>query len=192
MLKAIVNELQPFRWTDITDNVAWVISESRWLYKWITEASSSLLRIDFLALANNKTNQFNLAIMICWIAGYCTFLLVDFASLYIILSLFVAIFLNLGERQAGEMSAYSVFNKGFVNLQGTLRGEDLDREIRHQQHINLGNEESSLEDDDNEDYIPHFEDELPVNIPSGFNQDNNGDDNSSFAARLRLRQVPRS
>lgn len=191
MLKAILNELQPFRWKDITDSIAWVASESRWLSQWITESISSLLDTDFQAIVTNKANQSLLAIIICWCIGYNIFLQAEFASLYVIISLFAMIFLNLGERKAGEMSAYSVFNEGFVALQGTLRGEDLDREIRHQQHLNIDDEEES--DDSNDDADEHmtlFEDE--INEPASNKPDNNSSDSTSFAARLRLRQMPRS
>lgn len=43
-------------------------------------------------------------------------------------------FLNLGERRAGEMSAYSVFNEGFARLLGTMTAEQIDREMRHEAH----------------------------------------------------------
>lgn len=47
--------------------------------------------------------------------------------------MFAAIFLNLNDNQRGEgeLSAYSVFNKGFQSLLGTLTAEQIDGEIRH-------------------------------------------------------------
>ena len=53
------------------------------------------------------------------------------ASLWIIVCGCYLIFTNLGKRAEGEMSAYSVFNKNFQNLMGQLTGEQLDRELRH-------------------------------------------------------------
>jgi hypothetical protein len=54
-----------------------------------------------------------------------------FGSLWILLSMFASIFLNLGKRRKGEMSAYSVFNEGYKQLLGTLNAEQFDQEIRH-------------------------------------------------------------
>jgi hypothetical protein len=39
------------------------------------------------------------------------------------------ILLNLGIREEGELSAYSVFNEGFVRLEGELTSEDFESEI---------------------------------------------------------------
>ncbi|KAH9769677.1 ubiquitin-like domain-containing protein [Citrus sinensis] len=43
---------------------------------------------------------------------------------------FSIIFLNLGQRQPGDMSAYSIFNDDFRELPGTLNADRLDRDIR--------------------------------------------------------------
>ncbi|XP_052170567.1 uncharacterized protein LOC127786891 [Diospyros lotus] len=50
--------------------------------------------------------------------------------LYILATGFAIIFLNLGQRQHGEMSAYSIFNEDFRELPGTLNADRLDRDIR--------------------------------------------------------------
>ncbi|GMH26749.1 hypothetical protein Nepgr_028592 [Nepenthes gracilis] len=50
--------------------------------------------------------------------------------LYIIGTGFAIIFLNLGKRQEGDVSAYSIFNEDFRELPGTLNAERLDRDIR--------------------------------------------------------------
>lgn len=54
----------------------------------------------------------------------------DLGPLYILATAFTVIFLNLGKRQEGEVSAYSIFNEGFRELPGTLNAERLDRDIR--------------------------------------------------------------
>ncbi|KAJ8774455.1 hypothetical protein K2173_016901 [Erythroxylum novogranatense] len=70
------------------------------------------------------------AVIILW------FILAPFASrwdlgpLYIIGTGFCIIFLNLGRRRAGELSAYSIFNEDFRELPGTLNADRLDRDIR--------------------------------------------------------------
>ncbi|KAH7276787.1 hypothetical protein KP509_39G021600, partial [Ceratopteris richardii] len=54
----------------------------------------------------------------------------DIGPLYILATAFAVIFFNLGRRQEGEVSAYSIFNEGFQELPGTLNAERLDRDIR--------------------------------------------------------------
>ncbi|CAH2059283.1 unnamed protein product, partial [Thlaspi arvense] len=43
---------------------------------------------------------------------------------------FAIILLNLGKRQPGDVSAYSIFNEGFRELPGTYNAERIDRDIR--------------------------------------------------------------
>ncbi|KAL6979837.1 hypothetical protein U1Q18_021493 [Sarracenia purpurea var. burkii] len=54
----------------------------------------------------------------------------DLGPLYILATGFAIIFLNLGKRQHGDMSAYSIFNEDFRELPGTLNADRLDRDIR--------------------------------------------------------------
>ena len=50
---------------------------------------------------------------------------------FVITSLIVLLLSNLGEKKAGDVSAYTVFNTGMEALPGQLRMEDLEREMRH-------------------------------------------------------------
>ncbi|XP_010269975.1 PREDICTED: uncharacterized protein LOC104606454 isoform X2 [Nelumbo nucifera] len=54
----------------------------------------------------------------------------DIGPLYILGTGFSIVFLNLGQRQHGELSAYSIFNEDFRELPGTLNADRLDRDIR--------------------------------------------------------------
>ncbi|CAH1429711.1 unnamed protein product [Lactuca virosa] len=54
----------------------------------------------------------------------------DIGPLYILGTGFAIIFLNLGHRQQGDMSAYSIFNEDFRELPGTFNAERVDRDIR--------------------------------------------------------------
>ncbi|CAH9088539.1 unnamed protein product [Cuscuta europaea] len=54
----------------------------------------------------------------------------DIGPLYILGTGFGIIFYNLGQRQHGELSAYSIFNEDFRELPGTLNADHLDRDIR--------------------------------------------------------------
>lgn len=76
----------------------------------------SLMRYIFLAM---------------WLTGFILCNLHDCGSIWIILSLFLVIFRNLGTREKGELSAYSVFNEGCQRLLGTMTSEQFEREIRH-------------------------------------------------------------
>ncbi|XP_024370306.1 uncharacterized protein [Physcomitrium patens] len=54
----------------------------------------------------------------------------ELGPVYIIITVFAVIFMNLGKRQPGEASAYSIFNDDFRELPGTLNADRLDRDIR--------------------------------------------------------------
>ncbi|XAR54831.1 hypothetical protein NMG60_11030137 [Bertholletia excelsa] len=54
----------------------------------------------------------------------------DLGPIYILATGFAIIFLNLGHRRQGDMSAYSIFNEDFTELPGTLNADRLDRDIR--------------------------------------------------------------
>lgn len=52
-----------------------------------------------------------------------------FGNPYLLLSAFVLIFANLGQRKLGELSAYNVFNPQFQELLGQLRAEHLEADL---------------------------------------------------------------
>ena len=68
-----------------------------------------------------------------WLCGGVVFYVWDITSLYVIFTMFALIFMNLGERKEGELSAYSVFNEGFQELMGTMNANQIDQQLRHQQ-----------------------------------------------------------
>ena len=53
-----------------------------------------------------------------------------FDAVFIAVSIIFGIFYNLGKREAGQWSAYAVFNRGQQRLLGDLRGEQIEGEIR--------------------------------------------------------------
>jgi Uncharacterized conserved domain (SAYSvFN) len=71
---------------------------------------------------------------------------------FIILSVLVGIYFNLGSRRPGSYSAYNIFNKGFKHLLGDLRGDQIDAELRNKM---IGRDPTadtnSGADDDNND-----------------------------------------
>ncbi|KAF5735085.1 ubiquitin family protein [Tripterygium wilfordii] len=54
----------------------------------------------------------------------------DLGPLFIIGTGFCIILMNLGQRQPGDVSAYSIFNEDFRELPGTLNADRIDRDIR--------------------------------------------------------------
>ncbi|CAN6712242.1 unnamed protein product [Malus baccata var. baccata] len=54
----------------------------------------------------------------------------DVQGVHILATGFVVILVNLGKRQPGDVSAYSIFNEDFRELPGTLNAERLDGDIR--------------------------------------------------------------
>ena len=54
----------------------------------------------------------------------------SFDAMFIALSIIVGIFLNLGKREAGQWSAYAVFNRGQQRLLGDLQGDQIEGELR--------------------------------------------------------------
>ena len=90
-----------------------------------------------------------------WLLGLFFFNYAGFASLWVILSLFYCIFANLGDRKDGEMSAYSVFNKGFHSIVGSLTADQFDRQIRQvgNHNINIDDNDEVLQVDNNNNNI---------------------------------------
>ena len=52
----------------------------------------------------------------------------EFGPIYLVSSIIAFIFMNLGERREGEVSAYSIFNN-FQRLPGQLTNEQLERQM---------------------------------------------------------------
>ncbi|CAM9676080.1 unnamed protein product [Pylaiella littoralis] len=75
-------------------------------------------------------------------------------AVYFIVSAMVGIFVNLGEREEGEWSAYSVFNAGCRALLGTINAEQFEREIMRQ---NVA--APDRRDDDDDALLPNNQDD---------------------------------
>ncbi|XP_065879003.1 uncharacterized protein [Euphorbia lathyris] len=105
-------------------------STSRWKRRFYSFLHDKLKLPDFLLVA-----LFSLSLK-AWIVIIMWFILApvahrwDLGPLYILATGFSLIFFNLGRRQAGDASAYSIFNEDFRELPGTLNADRLDRDIR--------------------------------------------------------------
>nr|CAD2149146.1 unnamed protein product [Meloidogyne enterolobii] len=74
--------------------------------------------------------------LMCWIFtgitwAICQYLAAkaEFGFVFLAIFLLLLILLNLGIREEGELSAYSVFNEDFIRLEGELTSEDFESEI---------------------------------------------------------------
>ncbi|XP_019875024.2 uncharacterized protein LOC109603013 [Aethina tumida] len=66
-----------------------------------------------------------------WITLYVIFIKLEFGCVYFLLSLLIGMFWNTRKKKPGEISAYSVFNEGCESIDGTLKAEQFEREIRY-------------------------------------------------------------
>jgi len=68
-----------------------------------------------------------------WLIGYLLFLEFGFGIVYLTSSIIGVVFCNLGTREKGTLSAYSVFNPNFERLDGTFSSDDFERNVLHRQ-----------------------------------------------------------
>ncbi|KAM3960513.1 SAYSVFN motif domain containing 1 [Aphomia sociella] len=68
-----------------------------------------------------------------WLTLYIFFLKIQFGAVFFVLSVLIGIYFNTRTRpkKKGEVSAYSVFNENCVSIDGTLKAEQLEREIMY-------------------------------------------------------------
>ncbi|XP_078676099.1 SAYSvFN domain-containing protein 1-like isoform X2 [Branchiostoma floridae x Branchiostoma belcheri] len=102
------------------------------------EVNSSRLRVPhqisrILAQNNSLLTNPTFLKFILWLILLGFFIEMGFAAVYIILSIFYVMYVNMrsGDRGSGELSAYSVFNPNCERLQGTLTAEQFERELTY-------------------------------------------------------------
>ena len=83
----------------------------------IEEANKPFNPMDFLSTKN-------IIIFILWYSLYRLFLKYNFGAVYFMLTIIALIFLNLGQRKPGELSAYSIFNPNHQRILGTMTTND--------------------------------------------------------------------
>lgn len=145
IISIILYELQPIRPKDavkltkwVKKNVSQLIVALKDLIIWL---GAQLLSLKHVV---RSISYRWIIIMVCWVLGLLLSIKIGFAAVFCMLSGMGLIFANLGTRAPGELSAYSVFNKNFQRLLGTLTAEQFDQEIRHR-----GNFENDDEDAEN-------------------------------------------
>ncbi|OAY24412.1 hypothetical protein MANES_17G013800v8 [Manihot esculenta] len=105
-------------------------STSRWKRRLYFFLHDKLKLPDILLLALFSLSLKMWAVIILWFILAPVAHRWDLGPLYILGTGFSVIFFNLGRRQAGDLSAYSIFNEDFRELPGTLNADRIDRDIR--------------------------------------------------------------
>lgn len=105
-------------------------SSSRWKRKLYSFLHDKLKLPDILLMGIFSLSLKAWAIIILWFILAPVAHRLDLGPLYILGTGFVIIIFNLGKRQPGDLSAYSIFNEEFRELPGTLNADRLDRDIR--------------------------------------------------------------
>ncbi|XVE65261.1 hypothetical protein DITRI_Ditri07aG0166900 [Diplodiscus trichospermus] len=105
-------------------------STSRWKKKLYSFLRNRLKLPDILLMAIFSLSLKAWALIILWFILAPVAHKWDLGPLYILGTGFCIIFLNLGRRQPGDVSAYSIFNEDFRELPGTLNADAIDRDIR--------------------------------------------------------------
>ncbi|KAK8626251.1 hypothetical protein V6N13_133902 [Hibiscus sabdariffa] len=105
-------------------------STSRWKKKLYSFLRNRLKLPDIILMAIFSLSLKAWALVILWFILAPIAHKWDLGPLYILGTGFCLIFLNLGRRQPGDVSAYSIFNEDFRELPGTLNADAIDRDIR--------------------------------------------------------------
>lgn len=91
-----------------------------------------------LPLEEKPTNKavkiaFYVAGFLTWASLYYFFIRAQFGIIYLLISALFGIYFNTrtGPKPEGEVSAYSVFNENCESIDGTLKAEQFEREIRY-------------------------------------------------------------
>lgn len=95
--------------------------------------------VDDESLEDNDTKDSTLNFIfyflsfLCWATVYVIAIKFGFGIVYMLISALIGIYLNTRTtpKKAGEVSAYSVFNKDCHSIDGTLKAEQFEREIRY-------------------------------------------------------------
>ncbi|OMO93145.1 Ubiquitin [Corchorus olitorius] len=105
-------------------------STSRWQKKLYSFLHRRLKLPDIILMALFSLRLRTWALIILWFILAPVAHKWDVGPLYILGTGFCIIFLNLGRRQPGDVSAYSIFNEDFRELPGTLNADAIDRDVR--------------------------------------------------------------
>jgi hypothetical protein len=112
-VRAILYELQPFRLEDVKIMMNWSVESLRIMSYELYHLENFIKSLDLQAPSPKSIGLF-----FGWFLLYILCIWLKVGSVYFIVSLMIGIFLNLGVKQRGETSAYSVFNQGYQSILG--------------------------------------------------------------------------
>ena len=120
-----------------------------------------------------------------WAGMMYFFAWIEFGLVFFIASVVYCIFANLGEKRwSHEVSAYSVFNKDFTSIGGTLSGAQVDGELRSGGAV-VDNQSSSVKQGNK----LHFRGPgHALNTSSNSSTSSNADDSTDVAKDRELRR----
>lgn len=108
-------------------------SESCVSYEYVTIASQSNVNPDMRK--ENKVFKYTLwsVYFLFWVTLYVIAIKLKFGMVFLMFSALFGIYFNTrtGPKNSNEMSAYSVFNKNCESIDGTLKAEQFETEIRY-------------------------------------------------------------
>lgn len=75
----------------------------------------------------------SVVVTLFWITLYVIAIRLQFGTVYLMFSTLIGIYFNTrtAPKKKNEISAYSVFNRNCKSINGTLKAEQFDREIRY-------------------------------------------------------------
>ncbi|XP_022091260.1 SAYSvFN domain-containing protein 1-like [Acanthaster planci] len=88
----------------------------------------------FLAQDDSILTNLTFLKVLLWIVLFVLFLHLEFAAVFVVASFLYIIYSTLGtsrRRAPGELSAYSVFNPNFEQIEGTLTAAQFERELKY-------------------------------------------------------------
>ena len=129
LIYRIIYELQPVRPIDIYDWTSHFLKETAVLVVFILTSFKDIMVYIYSYMIKVKWKTY--AFITAYLALLILAIKYDVLSTFVIISIFTLIFTNLQKRLDGELSAYSVFNEGFIRLLGTTTAEDIDNNIRN-------------------------------------------------------------
>ncbi|CAM9879875.1 unnamed protein product [Scytosiphon promiscuus] len=124
------------------------------------QIAAELKRVAPEAVGVLKTcDPFKMLGLSVWLLGWSFFIWLEFGAVYFIVSAMAMIFMNLGDREEGEWSAYSVFNAGCRALLGTMNAEQFEREIMRQNVAAPPDREDQDDDENRRQHHPNNRDD---------------------------------
>ena len=145
VLQAIGYELLPVHPAYAKEQVRW-FAVNAWVLAAAVGGASVQLTVLLWATAA-RTSLTTWMGLVLWGTLLVASVTVELGRVYLVATGFALVFLNLGDtRHDGDMSAWSVFNKGFATMPGTTTAAMMDRAIRHRDWDD-GDGDDEVEDD---------------------------------------------